>query len=98
MNKNKEIHIITRSAEQITYMDIEISILEYVEELEMNKTSCVVFDDMLDTSQKLIDPFFTRGRHHGRNVYYLSQSYFDNRSAPYDSYVIISDSYVITVT
>ena len=24
---------------------------------------CVVFDDMLDSNQKLIDPFFTRGRH-----------------------------------
>ena len=36
-----------------------------------------VFDDMLDTSQKLIDPFFTRRRHNDLDVYYLSQSYFD---------------------
>ena len=32
---------------------------------------------MLDTSQKLLDPFFTRGRHNDLDVYYLSQSYFD---------------------
>ena len=38
---------------------------------------CVVFDDMLDSNQKLIDPFFTRGRHNDLDVYYLSQSYFD---------------------
>ena len=37
---------------------------------------CVVFDDMLDSNQKLIDPFFTRGRHNDLDVNYLSQSYF----------------------
>ena len=31
---------------------------------------------MLDSNQKLIDPFFTRGRHNDLNVHYLSQSYF----------------------
>ena len=31
----------------------------------------------LDSNQKLIDPFFTRGRHSDIDVYYLSQSYFD---------------------
>ena len=38
---------------------------------------CVVFDDMLDSNQKLIDPFFTRGRHNDLDVYSLSHSYFD---------------------
>ena len=38
---------------------------------------CVVFDDMLDSNQKLIDPFCTRGRHKLCDVYYLSQSYFE---------------------
>ena len=38
---------------------------------------CVVFGDMLDSNQKLIDPVFTRGRHNDFDVYYLSQSYFD---------------------
>ena len=31
---------------------------------------------MLDSNQKLLDPFFTRGRHNLCDVYYLSQSYF----------------------
>ena len=31
---------------------------------------------MLDSNQKLIDPFFTRGRHNDLDVYSLSQSYF----------------------
>ena len=38
---------------------------------------CVVFDDMLESNQKTIDPFFTRGRHNLCDVYYLSQSYFE---------------------
>ena len=38
---------------------------------------CVVFDDMLDSNQKLIDPFFTRGRHNDLDVYSLSLLYFD---------------------
>ena len=37
---------------------------------------CVVFD-MLDRNQKLIDPFFTGGRHNDLVVYFLSQSCFD---------------------
>ena len=32
---------------------------------------------MLDSNQRLIDPFFTTGRHNLCDVYYLSQSYFD---------------------
>ena len=32
---------------------------------------------MLDSNQKLIDPFFTEGRHKDLDVYYLAQSYFD---------------------
>ena len=38
---------------------------------------CVVLDDLLDSNQKLRDPFFTRGRHMDSDVYYLSQSYID---------------------
>ena len=79
-DNEKQIHIITRSPNQ--YEDLEIEQVKVEEDLE-DKTiqdfqnCCVVFDDMLDTSQKLIDPFFTRGRHNDLNVYYLSQSYFD---------------------
>ena len=64
-NEN-QIKIITRSPEQ--YMNTEIERISVEEDLE-NKTirdfqnCCVVFDDMLDSNQKLIDPFFTRGRH-----------------------------------
>ena len=32
---------------------------------------------MLDSNQKLVDPFFTRRRHTDLHVYYLSQSSFD---------------------
>ena len=32
---------------------------------------------MLDSNQKLLDPFFTRGRHNDSDIYYLSQSSFD---------------------
>ena len=38
---------------------------------------CVVFNDMLDSNQKLIDPFFTRGRHDDLDVYCLTKSDFD---------------------
>ena len=79
-DNTRKIHIITRSPEQ--YSNIEIEQIKVEEDLEDKSIQdfqnfCVVFDDMLDTSQKLIDPFFTRGRHNDLDVYYLSQSYFD---------------------
>ena len=73
-----QIRIITRSPEQ--YMNIqleEIEVVKVVGVLEMYRGCCVVFDDMLESNQKLIDPFFTRGRHKLCDVYHLSQSYFD---------------------
>ena len=79
-DKEKQIHIITRSLGQNTNTEIEdISVDEDLEDRTIQDfhNCCVVFDDMLDTSQKLIDPFFTRGRHNDLDVYYLSQSYFD---------------------
>ena len=86
-DKEKQIHLITRSPVQyseaaLRNTNTEIEDTSVDEDLE-NRTiqefqnCCVVFDDMLDTSQKLIDPFFTRGRHNDLDVYYLSQSYFD---------------------
>ena len=79
-DNTRKIHIITRSPEQ--YSNIEIEQVKVEEDLEDKsiqdfQNCCVVFDDMLDTSQKLIDPLFTRGRHNDLDVYYLSQSYFD---------------------
>ena len=78
----KQIRIITRSPEQ--YEDAElridiggVSVEDNVRDLEEYRGCCVVFDDMLDSNQKLIDPFFTRGRHKSCDVYYLCQSYFD---------------------
>ena len=43
----------------------------------MYKNVCVVFSDMLDSSQELIDSVYSRGRHNDLDVYYLSQSYFN---------------------
>ena len=51
---------------------------------------CVVFD-MLESNHKLVDPFFTRGRHNLCDVYYSSQSYFDvpKRTIRMNSNIII---------
>ena len=79
-DNTRKIHIIKRSPEQ--YSNIEREQVKVEEDLEDKsiqdfQNCCVVFDDMLDTSQKLRDPFFTRERHNDLDVYYLSQSYFD---------------------
>ena len=78
----KQIRIITRSPEQYEDIDIGgasqgIEVEENVGDLEEYRGCCVVFDDMLDSNQKFIDPFFTRGRHKLCDVDYLCQSYFD---------------------
>ena len=84
-DKEKQIHIITRSPGQYseaalrhTNTEIEdtegqqscISVDEDLEDRTIQdlQNCCVVFDDMLDTSQKLIDPFFTRGRYNDLDV------------------------------
>ena len=79
-DNTRKIHIITRSPEQYNKIEIEdVSVDEDLEDKSIQdfQNCCVVFDDMLDTSQKLIDPFFTRGRHNDLDVYYLSQSCLD---------------------
>ena len=78
----KQIRILTRSPEQYedVKLDLElgdIEVEEIVGDLEEYRGCCIVFDDMLDSNQKLIDPFFTRGRHKFCDVYYLCPSYFD---------------------
>ena len=41
-----------------------------------NKT--IVFDDMLGSKEaKVIDAFFTRGRHQNLDIYYISQSWYE---------------------
>ena len=79
-NPEQKICIITRSPEQYNKIEIEdVSVEEDLGDKSIQdfQNCCVVFDDMLDSNQKLIDPFFTRGRHNELDVYYLSQSYFD---------------------
>ena len=78
----KQIRIITRSPEQ--YGDIDVGVAsqgieveENVGDLDEYRGCCVVFEAMLDSNQKLIDPFFTRGRHKLCDVYSSCQSYFD---------------------
>ena len=93
-DKEKQIHLITRSPGQNTNTEIEdISVEEDLgdKSIQDYQNCCVVFDDMLDSNQKLIDPFFTRGRHNDLDVYYLSQSYFDlpKRTIRNNSNVII---------
>ena len=46
---------------------------------------------MLDSNQRLIDPFFTRGRHNWCDVCYLSYSFFDvpKRTIRMNSNIII---------
>ena len=74
----RQIRTITRSPEQYKGLQLEdVLVKQNVGYLEKYRGSCVVFDDMLESNQKLIDPFFTRGRHKLCDVYYLSQRYFD---------------------
>ena len=58
---------------------MRIVIEEYLEDKSIQdfQNCCVVIDDKLDSNQKLIDPFFTRGSYIDLDVYYLAQSYFD---------------------
>ena len=92
-NPEQKVRIITRSPEQyseallryngIEIEDTEATLCVSVEEDLRDKSirdyqnCCVVFDDMLDSNQKLIDPYFTRGGHNDLDVYYLSKTYFD---------------------
>ena len=92
----KQIHIITRSLGQYNGLHKNASHISVEEDLgdqsiQDFRNCCVVFDDMLDSNQKLIDPFFTRGRHNLCDVYYLGQSYFDvpKRTIRMNSNIII---------
>ena len=79
-NPEQKICIITRSPEQYNKIEIEdVSVEEDLGDKSIQdfQNCCVVFDDRLDSNQKLVDPFFTRGKHNDLDVYYLSQSYFD---------------------
>ena len=63
-DNTRKFHVIARSPEQ--YSNIEIEQVKVEEDLEAKsiqdfQNCCVVFDDMLDTSQKLIVLFFLLG-------------------------------------
>ena len=67
------IHVITRSP--IQYPNYKTS--NEIKQINKYKGSVVVFNDMLGArNSSQVDDFFTRGRHGGLDVYYLSQSYF----------------------
>ena len=53
----RQICINTRSPQQYEGLLEDVSVEENVEDLEMYQGCCLVFDDMLDSNQKLIDPF-----------------------------------------
>ena len=73
----QKIRVITRSPEQYKNIETEdASVEEFLVDrtIQVFQNCCVVFDDILDSNRKLIDPFFIRGRHNHLDVYYLSQS------------------------
>ena len=76
-DSEKQIKKITRSPGQYKNLEIpNISVEEGLsdEGIQAYRKCCVVFDDMLESNQKLIDPFFTRERHTLCDVYYSNQS------------------------
>ena len=80
-NPGQQIKIMTRSPEQYTNIEIEDVLVEddlSDKSIEDYQNCCVVFDDKLDSNQKLIDAISTTGRHADFDVLYLSQSYFDS--------------------
>ena len=73
IGNQKPIHIITRSPNQ--YPNYKTS--NEIKPINKYKGSVIIFDDMLGAkNSSQIDEFFTRGRHEGLDVYYISQSYF----------------------
>ena len=73
IGNKRPIHIITRSPNQ--YPNHKTS--NEIKTINKYKGSVVIFDVMLGAkNSSQIDEFFTRGRHEGLDVYYISQSYF----------------------
>ena len=70
---HRDLFIITRFTEQYYGFDTTNEVLDFDE----YKSGVSIFDDMLDSSQKAIDPFSTRERHKDLDVYYIPQSSFD---------------------
>ena len=48
------------------------------DKLDKGKKNLIIFDDVVnEKNQKIMEMYFTRGRHNKANVIYLSQSYFE---------------------
>ena len=82
-DSEKQIHIFTRSPEQYKDVGMKLDVWDLVVEEDLGDKSiqdfqncCVVFDDMLDSNQNLIDPFLIE-EDTSCDVHYLSQSYFE---------------------
>ena len=73
MRKDGSVFIFTVSLEQ--YVEEKIIFTNEVGGKESNYGAFVVFDDMLESIWRLIDPFFTRGRQKNLNVSYISQPF-----------------------
>ena len=71
---SKDIFIITTSPEQ--YND-EFTTEEETREESEYERRIVVSDNILNYTEKQVDPFFARGRHEDLDYYNLSQVYFD---------------------
>ena len=82
-NPDREIKIITRSPnqhsqnEQTKGLYPNYTTSQEISTIDDYKDCVVIFDDMLDSNQRELCPFFTRGRHENISVYYLSQRYFE---------------------
>ena len=80
---DRDISFITRSPDQYKVLDQPLVGHQYknfnievnIRDINDYEGSIVVFNDMLDSNQKLIDPFVTKGRQKVSDVYYLSQSF-----------------------
>ena len=73
IGNKRPIHIITLSPNQ--YLNYKTS--NEIKPIKKYEGSVVIFDDMLVARNSAqIDEFFTRGRHEGLDVLYISQSYF----------------------
>ena len=76
IGSKRPIYIINRSSKQLSNYKTS----NKNEAIDKYKRSIVIFDDTLEAQKSSqIDEYFRRRRHESRDVYYISQSYFDLR-------------------
>lgn len=60
----------------------KVEVFEQIEDLpsltewSKNENKVIVFDDVLEENQKIIEPFFTKARHKNFDTFYLAQDYW----------------------